>query len=187
VGSTKWKKAQFRVISATNQPLSDLTSHGRFRNDLLYRLSDMVLWIPPLRDHMEDIPELAYHFVRKYSTAPQSIKISDTAIGRLMQNHWPGNIRQLESTMKRAVVFARGPIIEDVEIYDPLALNPTPAISPVTDGAGSLEEKMALYERSLIEDCLKKHAGNKSATMEELGLSRATFYRKVQSLRIPLR
>jgi transcriptional regulator with PAS, ATPase and Fis domain len=185
IGSHRSTSVQFRVISATNRPLADLMSGGEFREDLIYRLSDMVLWIPPLRDRKEDIPALANHFIQKYFRGADTAapRLSERALQTLLAYHWPGNVRQLESTIKRALVFNRGAILDDVEIYDPAMFNPcrTADAPPAT-----LEQQLEQYERRIIQDALRRHSGNRDAVMQELAVSRATFYRRILRLEIQL-
>lgn len=189
VGSTKARKVQFRVISATNQPLADLMSNGRFREDLMYRLSDMVLWLPPLREHKEDIPKLVEHFIKKYSYGRPTPKISQSAMETMMQYHWPGNIRQLESTVKRALIFNRGMVIEKIDLIDPLMMNPASnkvsvSTDMVLDASNGFEGIVAHFEKKILEQMIQKHSGDKTAAMAELKLPRATFYRKLTQLNI---
>lgn len=184
VGASTPRQVQFRVISATNQPLSDLMTSGRFREDLIYRLSDLVLWLPPLRDHKEDIPALVEHFIQKYTLGKSLPRISESALATLLAYHWPGNIRQLESTMKRALIFNQGPVLEKIEIYDPQSMNPSRNLpgDPLLD----YDSKVAQFERRVLEDAVKRHKGNKTLAMEELKLSKATFYRKLNELGVAL-
>jgi len=186
IGSQRSSRVQFRVISATNRPLADLMSGGEFREDLIYRLSDMVLWIPPLRERKEDIPVLIQHFIKKYSrTGEQSLPaISERALQTLIDYHWPGNVRQLESTIKRALVFNRGAHLDDVEIYDPTMFNPARVREP--SSSLPLDQQLEQFERRLIQDALRRHGGNRDAVMQELQLSRATFYRRILRLEIHL-
>ncbi len=189
VGSTKARKVQFRVISATNQPLADLMSNGRFREDLMYRLSDMVLWLPPLRDHKDDIPKLVEHFIKKYSYGRATPKVAAAAMDVMMQYHWPGNIRQLESTIKRALIFNRGMVIEKIDLIDPLMMNPAShkvsvSSDMVLDTSHGYEGIVAHFEKKILEQVIQKHSGDKTAAMSELKLPRATFYRKLTQLNI---
>ncbi len=178
IGSSRIKKSHFRAISATNRPLSELTSERKFREDLLFRLSDMVLWVPPLRERLGDIPLLANHFLAKYSPLT-NLSLSETALDTLLAYHWPGNVRQLESSIKRACVFAKGKTIENVELFDLSTLRPR------LDGTASgLTDQVSRNERSLLEEALRKYQGNKVRAMEELKLPRTTFYRKLQELEI---
>lgn len=189
IGSNKARHVQFRVISATNQPLSDLMAHGRFREDLMYRLSDMVLWLPPLREHKEDIPKLVQHFMKKYSYGRPIPKISTEAMDSLMGYYWPGNIRQLESTVKRAMIFNRGMLIDKIDIFDPLMMNPGSSKVSVSnetlmDVSVGYEGLVANFEKKLLEQIIQKNGGDKTAAMQELKLPRATFYRKLTQLNV---
>jgi len=186
VGSQRSRQVSFRVISATNQPLSDLLSQGRFREDLLYRLNDMVIMVPPLREHVQDVPRLAQHFVEKYSHAGKIPRLSDRVLRILMDYHWPGNIRQLESTLKRTLIFDRGSVIENINIFDPTSLTLGPKVSVREPKSNTYQSMVSHYEKGLIEDALKRHHGNRTAAMQELKLPRATFYRKISELKIPL-
>lgn len=180
LGGGRARPVRARVISATNRPLAQLIAEGRFREDLMYRLADLVLWMPPLREHAEDIPALAAHFVEKHAIG-KAPALSARAEATLMAYSWPGNVRQLESAIKRALVFNRGPLIDEIEIYDPAMLTPVASPEPRRH-----EDLMQSHERGLIEAALRRHRGNRAAVMAELGVSRATFYRKLQALRIPL-
>jgi len=184
LGSIKPTKTSFRVISATNRSLADLVVEGRFREDLVYRLSDIVIWLPPLRDRKEDIPELVEHFLKKYSQSTNLPTLSEKAMRTLNNYHWPGNVRQLESTLKRAVVFNSGKTIDSIEIYDPSVL--TPIMNHLRVPSNSLPSQKSEFEKRMITDALSRHNGDRKATMTELKLSKATFYRRIQQLGIVL-
>lgn len=181
LGSHEVRQVSFRTIAATNRPLADLVAEGAFREDLMYRLTDMVLWLPALRERPEDIPALARHFVAKYSGGGEPLQIADEAIAYLQGYHWPGNVRQLESTIKRAMIFCRGRVLREIEIFDPATLVPSRA-----KGVQALESQKGSFEKELIEAALRRNGGDRGATIEELKLSKATFYRKVNQLNIPL-
>lgn len=191
VGSSQRpRKVRFRTISATNQSLASLLSQGRFREDLVYRLSDMVLWLPPLRERRDDIPELAEHFLRKHCPAGNVPALSARALEQLQNYAWPGNVRQLESTLKRAMVFNRGERIDEIEIFDLNAFAPknsreslTHFSTGETSAASSLSEKRADFEGRALAEALRKHGGDRMAACKELGLSRATFYRKLSAMK----
>src|SRR5262249_15264273 len=107
-------RVDFRLISATNRSLLDLTREGRFREDLYYRLNVFPIWVPPLRDRKEDIPDLVRHFTARFAAEErkrQLIGIAPEALELLQAYDWPGNIRQLENAVFRAVVLADGPIL----------------------------------------------------------------------------
>jgi len=186
VGSTRSRRVSFRVISATNQPLSDLMASGRFREDVIYRLSDMVLWLPPLRERKEDIPLLADYFIKKYSRTQDAPVLGGKSLETLLAYSWPGNVRQLESTIKRALIFCKNPIIEEIEIYDPSTFNPSgkgfPTYQSMEPQGDTFEGLIREFEKNLLQSTLQRFQGDKTAAMAALKLPRATFYRKLSQL-----
>lgn len=182
IGSTRGCQVSFRVISATNQPLAELIEAGKFREDLLYRLSDVVLWLPPLRDRKEDIVPLAEHFLQKYARG-KTARFSERALAQLLEFPWPGNVRQLESTVKRALAFNRGDVVDQVECYDPSFFSSDRSRSAATP----LGESLEAAEKELITRAIERHGRNRTAALTELKMSKATFYRRVQQLGIPLK
>lgn len=192
-GQPNQRRIPFRVISATNQPLSLLMSTGRFREDLIYRLSDMVIWLAPLRERRDDIPALVEHFIQKYHRSPEPPQVASQAMDKLVQYSWPGNVRQLDSTIKRALIFNTGRVIDDIPIFDLTQFRSLGAPSASEPAAGlpdrystsreSLSRKRQSFESQLLSDTLRKHGGDRAAACRELGLSRATFYRKLSALR----
>ncbi|NBX93211.1 MAG: sigma-54-dependent Fis family transcriptional regulator [Proteobacteria bacterium] len=183
VGSNKTQTLSFRTIAATNQPLAELMEQGKFREDLIYRLSDLVLWIPPLRERKSDIPLLTEHFISKHARSSRMPKVSEKLMNQLIAYDWPGNIRQLESTLKRALLFQKNENLEEVEIYDLRQNNPlVPSFGKREQTNQDFQSKVREFERSVIAEELKKNNGKKTSTIEALGLSKATFYRKLQDL-----
>jgi two-component system response regulator HydG len=127
LGSNLPIKVDIRVIAATNRELAEEVAAGRFREDLYYRLNVIHIHMPPLRDRMEDIPQLVEHFLSKYRAKPEAIptSISEEAVARLMEHDWPGNVRELENAVERAVVLSRGATIMPEHL--PLAESPASA------------------------------------------------------------
>ena len=127
IGSNVPIKVDIRVIAATNRNLAEEVDDGRFREDLYYRLNVIHIHMPPMRDRMEDIPQLVEHFLAKYRFAPDAIptSISAEAMSRLMEHDWPGNVRELENAIERAVVLSRGATIMPEHL--PLAESPASA------------------------------------------------------------
>ena len=182
LGSNKTKQIDVRVVAATNVDLRAALEQGTFREDLYYRLNVMPLNIPPLRDRKEDIPFLAEHFVKKLSKdlGVRIESISESGIAKLMEYHWPGNIRELENVMERSMVMASGKVLDASDIrLDSVARaqhSHSSADSFLPDGL-TLEQ----YEQSLIKESLKRASGNKSHAARLLGLTRnALRYRLAQ-------
>ncbi len=173
VGSSKVRKVDVRVLSATNAPISDVVSSGGFREDLLYRLNTVEIHLPPLRERREDIPLLAHHFLEREAEhyGKEIEGFSDEAMNALLRHPWPGNVRELEHAVERAVLMARS---EEIESGD-LGLRRTGAEGEALLEAMTLEEA----ERLLVEKALERHQGNVSRAAEDLGLSRSALYRRM--------
>lgn len=173
VGSSRTQKVSVRVVSATNSDLHLEVEAGRFREDLLFRLNTIEIPVPPLRNRKEDILPLAIHFLRQHSQRyRKGVEGFDNAAVPLLMNHpWPGNIRELDHAVERAVLMAQENRIKAID----LALRPTrEATSRLEDL--SLEE----VERCLIQKALSRFNGNVSQAAEALGLSRSALYRRLQ-------
>ena len=173
VGSSKTRRVDVRVLSATNAELESIVADGQFREDLLYRLNTVELSLPPLRDRREDIPKLAMHYldlhVRRYEKG--IARFTDEAMQALMAHEWPGNVRELMHVVERAVLMAGG---EAIQVGD-LGLRSR------SDG-GSDFENMTLddAEQVLIQRALQRFDGNVSQAADALGLSRSALYRRMQ-------
>jgi len=174
VGSSRTRQVDVRVISATNADLEAACAAGNFREDLLFRLNTVEIHLPPLRERREDVPLLAAHFLSKYSSRYQKkiSGISPEAMERLKEYSWPGNVRELDHTIERAVIMCRQEIIEPGN----LGLQFSRRSRAVNLDEMSLEEVEAL----LVSKALARHNGNVSQAAEMLGLSRGTFYRRME-------
>ncbi len=173
VGSSRSKRVDVRVISATNADLQAACNTGQFREDLLFRLNTVEIHLPPLRERREDIPTLAMHFLTNYATRyRRPVRTLDaTALQTLMQHSWPGNVRELEHTMERAVLMCR---TEHLQPPD-LGLGVQRPASP------NLEElSLEAVESILIRKTLQRFQGNVSQAAEALGLSRGALYRRME-------
>ncbi len=173
VGSSQTRKVSARVLSATNANLPAEVQAGRFREDLLFRINTIELHLPPLRERREDIPLLAAHFLRQHAQRyrkPLS-GFEPAAMQALLDYSWPGNIRELDHSIERAVLLASG---EQVRAGDF-------ALRASRDSSARLEE-MSLdeVERYLIQKTLGRCDGNVSQAAKALGLSRSAFYRRLQ-------
>ena len=163
-----------RVIAATNGDLHVEVESGRFRQDLLFRLNTVEVHVPPLRDRREDIPPLAAAFLerhaRRYRKAIDGFR--PTALQALLEHAWPGNIRELDHAIERAVLMSDGPIV-DVEAL---------ALRPAREGTSRRLDDMSLeeVEAFLIRKALDRFDRNVSAAAQALGLSRSALYRRLQ-------
>jgi len=173
VGSSRPRRADVRVLAATNVDIRAEVAAGRFREDLLYRLNTVEIHLPPLRERREDIPLLAAHFLRRQAERYRKRLegFEPAAMQALLDYEWPGNIRELEHTVERAVLLAQG---EAVRVAD---LN----LRTHSDGAVDLDAlPLEEVERVLIRKALKRHDGNVSRAAEALGLSRSALYRRLE-------
>lgn len=178
VGSSKPIKVDVRIIAATSENLAEAIKEGKFREDLFYRLSVVPVHLPPLRDRKEDIPLLVEHFLQKYNKrAKRNIKsVAPQVKKALMEYEWPGNIRELENTIERAVVLSRGDSLEiETLIYHGISAS-SKFLDTVGGGTKSLEE----VEREYIKNVLRTQNGNKSKTAETLGIDRKTLWAKIK-------
>jgi len=175
VGSSKTRRVDVRVLSATNADLNAEMAADRFREDLLFRINTIEIRLPPLRERREDIPLLAAHFLGEYAARYRKpvTKIHADAMRALLAYSWPGNVRELAHATERAVLLADGDTVR------PGDLN----LRPPGDGGGparledlSLEE----VERVLIQKAIARFDGNVSAAAKALGLSRSALYRRLQ-------
>jgi DNA-binding NtrC family response regulator len=177
VGSSKTRRVNVRLISATNADLPDEVEAGRFRRDLYFRLRTVELQIPPLRDRPEDILALAQHFLDRHAQRynKQFGGIDSAAQKALLFHRWPGNVRELDHTIERAVLMADAGQIRPADL----------GLGDGNGQAGSTGvrlEDMTLeeIEKALIKKALNRYGGNARRAAEALGLSRSTFYRRLQ-------
>jgi transcriptional regulator with PAS, ATPase and Fis domain len=175
LGESKERKIDIRLISATNMPLNEMVAKGTFRQDLLFRINTVELILPPLRLRGNDIILLAYHFLQtfsnKYHKAIQNINVK--AEKTLLGYHWPGNIRELQHVMERAIIMTDGIEITEQDLQ----------LSPQKFGNQSvLQTDMPLdeMEKMMVNKAIEKHKGNISRAATELGLTRAALYRRIE-------
>jgi two-component system, NtrC family, response regulator AtoC len=185
LGGTKTLKVDIRMIAATNRDLRAALEEGTFREDLYYRLNVVPIDIPPLRDHKEDIPDLVNHFLARFAVDSEKEieKITPAALAMLMEYHWPGNVRQLENSVERAVALASGPVIDAKDIY--LDTAPGRAGASATSASDQfLPEGMTLeqWEDNMIREALRRANGNKSQAARLLGLSRNALRYRLSKL-----
>jgi len=164
VGSSHGRRLDFRLISATNLNLSARIRDGHFREDLAFRIADFVLELPPLRERLDDIALLANHFLEKFAPH-REMQIGRRVLNQMLRYHWPGNVRQLESTMKRALVLNQGNRVDEVDFLDRIFFSP------------ELPERQ---QKTLT--AAARHPRNRRRAWEELGISKATFYRRLKEI-----
>ncbi len=172
IGSSRVRRLKFRVISATNQPLCHLIKNGKFREDLFFRLSDVIFELPPLNERKEDIPLFVDFFIKKYGRG-RKISFTSQAMGELLNYDWPGNVRELESTIKRTLIYCD---FDEITKFDLLPSN--------KERESSYRNYLIQCEKELLSKIIDKHGGNKKLSREELRLSKTTFYRKLKELGI---
>jgi DNA-binding NtrC family response regulator len=173
VGSSRSRRVNVRVLSATNSDLSAACASGQFREDLLFRLNTVEIHLPALRERREDIPALAAHFLARYAARyRRPVQGFDSAaVQTLMQYSWPGNVRELEHTIERAVLMCRTDEIQPAD----LALNTQRAQSQ-----GLEDLSLEAVEAMLVRKALQRYQGNVSQAAEALGLSRGALYRRME-------
>ncbi|MCU0427991.1 MAG: sigma-54 dependent transcriptional regulator [Candidatus Kapabacteria bacterium] len=180
LGSSKTIPINIRLICATNMPLYEMVEQKQFRQDLLYRINTVEIHIPPLRDRKEDIPILAEYFLQSYSAKYRkpAMRLSSAALKKLEQYPWRGNIRELQHTLERVVIMADSAMIDAGDI----ALSGTNPQSQGASGNGLVVENLNLdeVEKAVIRKSLHKHNGNVSHAADELGLTRAALYRRME-------
>ena len=173
VGSSKTRRVNVRVISATNADLHKEVEEGRFRADLLFRLNTVEIHLPPLRERREDVPALAAYFLARYSQRYRKpvAGIDPAAMELMLHYAWPGNVRELDHSIERAVLMSREDIIEVSDL----------GLSPARVSTQALEEmSLESVESILIRKALSRCNGNVSQAAEALGLSRGALYRRME-------
>ena len=195
LGSANNLTVDIRVVAATNKNLEEEIQRGNFREDLFYRLNVIPFFVPPLREHAEDVPALcAYYleeFARAYGRKPKHI--SHSAMEVIGNYHWPGNVRELKNLVERLVIMVPGDRIERRHLPPSLYQDHRHAeissglSAGAAGGFSSLQEARAAYERDYILRKLEENQGNVSRTAEVLGLERSHLYRKMKSLGIAAR
>lgn len=175
VGSNKPVEVDIRLICATNEPIQEMVHNNEFRQDLLYRINTIEIQLPPLRERTEDIPLLAEHFLKQYSRKYDKDirKISDPALKKLQTYGWPGNVRELQHAVERAVIMTDHSVLQPEDF---LLTSLGGDESTMIFNDYNLEE----VEKTVIRKALDKHEGNISKSAEELGLTRASLYRRME-------
>jgi transcriptional regulator of acetoin/glycerol metabolism len=179
VGSSREIQVDVRIIAATHKDLYAEVQNGDFREDLYYRLNVLAMHVPPLRDHIEDLPVLAQQLAEKIASRfnKGAVRISDDFLRRLQFHNWPGNIRELENAIERAVIRAG---VDGVLTGDMVELHSQPASQVVTEPKPQPMKSLRESEKELIARTLASNRGNVKKTALDLGIGRNTLYRKMK-------
>ncbi|HNP22268.1 MAG TPA: sigma-54 dependent transcriptional regulator [Panacibacter sp.] len=175
LGSNQPVPVNIRLICATNLPLSELANEGRFRKDLIYRINTVEITVPPLRKRADDILLLAKHFIKIYSNKymRSSIALDESAMSRLLQYHYPGNVRELQYTIERAIIMSDGNTLQAKD----LIFSPIESTQVASNDADDLN--LSSIEKNTILKVIEKHNGNITKAAKELGLTRTALYRRL--------
>jgi len=177
IGGERIIPVDLRLLSATNENLGQLIDERKFRKDLYYRINVLWLHIPPLRERREDIPLLAEHIMKRHQAMnPAVLGIGAKALNRLCQQFWSGNVRELESTLERAILLSSGPVLQDEDIQQALFLHAEPESPPALAASG---DALLDIEKATIERVLQEEKYNYNRTAARLGINRTTLWRKL--------
>ena len=192
VGGTQTIHIDCRVIAATNKNLAEEVHDGRFREDLYYRLNVIAIHMPPLRDREGDVPLLVEHFLDKYRFTPQSppAKISEEALETLERHDWPGNGRELENTIERAVILARGGVITREHLRLVNRIQPKPGkltvdLGQLLDRSKGLDDMLAEVERRLLAEALERSSGQIETAAALVGMTPSAFEKRLREREVP--
>ena len=176
IGSNIPKPVDFRLICATNASISELVNQKQFRQDLLYRINTVEINIPPLRERKEDVPLLCNHFLniylKKYNKEQK--EISQSALNKLIDYQWPGNVRELQHAIERAVIMTEAEVLQPTDFL--LSAHEKPAEQQIIFPNYHIEDA----EKMLIIKAIGKHNGNITKAARDLGLTRASLYRRLE-------
>ena len=175
IGSNKPVAVDIRLICATNESIQEMVQENAFRQDLLYRINTIEIQLPALRERTEDIPLLAEHFLKQYSRKydKQIQKISEPAINKLSGYSWPGNVRELQHAVERAVIMTDHNVLQPEDFL----------LTSLGDDGSTMvfsDYNLEEVEKTVIRKALNKHDHNISKSAEELGLTRASLYRRME-------
>ncbi len=186
VGASTIKRANARIIAATNKDLRVMVEEGQFREDLFYRVNVFPIYLPPLRERKDDIPGLAYHFLRHFcrKTGKRIQGFSDDALELLIHHDWPGNVRQLKNVIERLVILSERPYLNLMDLFDhlhytrPWGENSIPETYAQLKAVKKhlLEEVFGETEKAFLINALKASSGNITHAAERVGMQRSNFH-----------
>ena len=176
LGSTEAVPIDIRLICATNLPLSELANEARFRKDLIYRIYTVETKVPPLRERGDDIILLAKHFIAQYADKynKNALVLDPKAVEKLKTYSFPGNVRELQYCIERAVIMADDTVLHASDLTFSAIEN-----APNTEGGAESDLKLTTIEKSTILKVVEKHNGNITKAAKELGLTRTALYRRL--------
>ncbi|MDQ2752578.1 MAG: sigma 54-interacting transcriptional regulator, partial [Bacteroidota bacterium] len=176
LGSNQPSPIDIRLVCATNVTLADLSNENRFRKDLIYRINTVEITVPPLRKRKEDILMLATHFINVYSSKymKSTLQLDNAAVDKLESYHYPGNVRELQYTIERAVIMSEGEVLQGRDIiFSPIES------APVLISLEQADSNLSHLEKNTILRVIEKHGGNITKASKELGLTRTALYRRL--------
>jgi DNA-binding NtrC family response regulator len=181
VGSSQSHSVNVRILAATNRNLEEEVTHGRFRQDLYFRLNVVVLGVPALSSRLEDIPLLARYFIQQFGTPVSTVKhLTNEALACLNTYDWPGNVRELENVIRRAVAMGQSQGIMPYDLPESIYTG-----QPMSGNPNELSrDSLAAYELAAIRNALIKSDGHRKKAARILGIGEATLYRKLSKYRI---
>jgi len=182
VGGNAPIKVDVRILAATNQNLEELVRNGRFRPDLFFRLNVFPIFVPPLRERIEDLTPLVFHFIEKNQGKlnRQVRAINPQALAALMAYRWPGNVRELENALQRMLIVSKGEILDLEDVPPEIRGKGTEVRNTPSGLKGIAKESAELVEKNTILEALSKMSGNITRTARALGISRATLQNKMK-------
>ena len=183
VGDTRSIDIDARVLAATNKDLYQAVDQGTFRQDLLYRLNVVIIEVPPLRERLDDVPELAGHFLEDAArrNGLELKKLDNAVIQRLRQRGWPGNVRELRNLVERLVILSPGESIT-LQDFDLLAHGPMPKPENLFGRCETYDEFKNLSEKLYLEEKLQASGWNVKKTAEALQMQRSNLYKKIENM-----
>ena len=196
VGDTRTQTTNFRLITATNKDLKAMVADGTFREDLYYRVNIFPIHVPSLRERKDDIPALAFHFLRVFSAelGKQVEEFSEGAMSMLANHDWPGNVRELENTVHRAVILATDKVIRQAHLMNIVDMLPALGLEiPRTSDElkrikkVTREKSVEAVERLFVLEALKRNAWNVTKSAEETGMQRANFQALMKKYQVRIR
>ncbi|MGN6353726.1 MAG: sigma-54-dependent transcriptional regulator [Parafilimonas sp.] len=175
LGTNQPIPVDIRLVCATNVPLQELANENRFRKDLIYRINTVEITLPPLRQRKEDIILLAKHFAKQYAAKYRkaAIELDKSALEKLMKYPFPGNVRELQYTMERAIIMSDGEVLTEKDLLF------SPIESAITQTPEHDDNKLSTIEKNTILHVIEKHNGNITKAAKELGLTRTALYRRL--------